>query len=132
MIDDRTTAYIIEVHKYFEDLRRVASQLAGLLVLSAAGSKSTVLDHPMLELARRLHREAAEGLLAIRATERARLHHHCLVEAAGALDCALARFEVSLAVEPLRIAYSHLERASQSLPGFEMVSFEHACCARIS
>ena len=130
MIDDGTAAYIIEVHGYFEDLRQVASQLAGLMVLAAAGGKSRVLDHPMLEAARRLHREASEGLRATRGTERARAHHHYLVEAAAALDCSLAQPEVGLALTPLRAAYAHLERASQSLPGFEMVSFERACCAK--
>ena len=132
MTDDRTAAYIIEVHKYFEDLRQVASQLAGLMVLAAASGKSTVADHPLLEAARRLHQEATDGLLTTRATERARVHHHYLVEAAAALDCSLAQPEVGLALGPLRAAYAHLERASQSLPGFEMVSFEHACCARVT
>ena len=59
-IDDETAAYIIEVHKYFEDLRQVASQLAGLLVLAAASGKDPVPDHPMLLSARRLHQEACK------------------------------------------------------------------------
>src|SRR5207247_1120661 len=39
MIDDRTAAYVIEAQPLFEDLRQLAAQLAGLLVLAATGSK---------------------------------------------------------------------------------------------
>ena len=39
MVDDATAAYIVENQKCFEDLKQVAAQLAGLLVLAAAGSK---------------------------------------------------------------------------------------------
>ena len=131
MTDEQTAAYIIEVHKYFEDLRQVASQLAGLMVLAAASGKSTAPDHPMLEAARRLHQEASDGLFSTRSTERARVHRHCLVEAAADLGRSLAQPEVDLALAPLRAAYAQLESASRALPGFEMVSFEHACCAKI-
>ena len=48
MIDDRTTAYVIATQPVFEDLRQVAAQLAGLLVLAASGSKESAPDHPML------------------------------------------------------------------------------------
>jgi glycine/D-amino acid oxidase-like deaminating enzyme len=132
MTDDRTGAYIIEVHKHFEDLHQVASQFAGLLVLAAASGKNAVPDHPMLEAARRLHQEASDGLLTTRTTERARVHHHYLVEAAAALRSSLAQPEVGLALAPLRTAYAHLEAASRSLPGFELVSFEHACCTKLT
>ena len=47
-IDDETVAYILKAQKYFEDLRQVAAQLAGLLALAAAGGKSATPDHPML------------------------------------------------------------------------------------
>ena len=39
MVDDATAEYIVENQKCFEDLKQVAAQLAGLLVLAAAGSK---------------------------------------------------------------------------------------------
>ncbi len=48
MVDDATATYIVENQKCFEDLKQVASQLAGLLVLAAAGSKEALPDHPML------------------------------------------------------------------------------------
>jgi hypothetical protein len=86
----------------------------------------------MLELARRLHQEAADGLLATKATRRAQEHHRYLAQASAALYTALAQPEVDLALVTLRAAYADLERASHSLPGFEMVSFEHACCTKIT
>ena len=45
-IDNETVAYILVARKHFEDLRQVAAQLAGLLVLAAAGGKSATPDHP--------------------------------------------------------------------------------------
>ena len=62
MIDDATGTYIVENKKCFEDLKQVASQLAGLLVLSAAGSKEGTPDHPVLGAARELYREASDAL----------------------------------------------------------------------
>ena len=66
MVDDATAAYIVENRKCFEDLKQVASQLAGLLVLAAAGSKEAVPDHPMLGAARELYREAERCIAARR------------------------------------------------------------------
>ena len=51
MIDEATATYILENQRCFEDLKQVASQLAGLLVLAASGSKEAVPDHPMLDAA---------------------------------------------------------------------------------
>ncbi len=48
MVDDATATYIVENQRCFEDFKQVASQLAGLLVLAAAGSKEATPDHPML------------------------------------------------------------------------------------
>jgi hypothetical protein len=45
---------------------------------------------------------------------------------------ALKEAEVCLNVDrvliPLRAGYSELERAADSLPGFEKVAYERACC----
>jgi len=32
-------------------------------------------------------------------------------------------------LEPLKSAYSNLAWAAQALPGFELLSFDQACCA---
>jgi hypothetical protein len=133
IIDDATAAYILETRKCFEDLRQVAAQIAGVLVLAAAGGASATPDHPMLAAAVELHRAAFDELRGIRPTERARAHHHCLMQAADALMIALAashRMEVDCILPPVRAAYAHLQRAADTLPGFEMVSFAQGCCAQ--
>ena len=137
--DDETVAYILETHKYFEDLRQVAAQLAGLLVLAAAGGKSATPDHPDARSAGRLHESASAGIRSLRATPRACAHHDYLSRAAAALECALAsaqthlwrggrNAEVEPIMLPLRAAYDQLRLAAAALPGFEIISFEHACC----
>ena len=131
-VDDDTAAYILETRRPFEDLRQVASQLAGLLVLAAAGSKSAGPHHPMLESARQLYQEAADRLNQSRPTARASRHHGYLCEAAEELRTALAAAHTSTQVDPvlipLKAAYAHLQFASHQLPGFEMVAFDQGCC----
>ncbi len=90
LVDDATVVYILENRRYFEDLRQVASQLAGLLVLAAAGSKESAPDHPMLTAAAQLHRDAADGLRHSRPTLRARRHHEHVLQAASHLADALS------------------------------------------
>jgi hypothetical protein len=132
MIDDATAAYIVENRKCFEDLKQVASQLAGLLVLSASGSKEAVPDHPMLHAAGELFQEAVDAMQSARPTERARRHHEHLRRASSMLGAALKEARADLNVDrvliPLRAGYSELERAADQLPGFEKVSYERACC----
>jgi hypothetical protein len=132
MIDDATAAYIVENRKCFEDLKQVASQLAGLLVLAAAGSKEAAPDHPMLGAARELYREADDALRRALPTERARGHYGCLARAAASIGVALSEAEGVLNVDriliPLRAGYTELERAADALPGFEKVAYERACC----
>jgi hypothetical protein len=132
MVDDATAAYIVENQKCFEDLKQVASQLAGLLVLAAAGSKEAVPDHPMIDLARELYREADEAVRRARPTERARQHHEHIARAAASIGIALSETGGALNVDrilvPLRAGYTELERAADALPGFEKVSYARACC----
>ena len=131
-LDDATTAYILETRKAFEDLRQVAAQLAGLLVLEAAGARE-VPDHPMMAAAEELYREALASVQRARVTQRSRRHHDHLVEATAALRRALSSAQQSRDIDPvlipLRAAYGHLQGAGGELPGFEMVAFAHGCCA---
>jgi hypothetical protein len=126
-VDDQTAAYIIVTQKYFEDLKQVAGQLAGLLVLAAAGSKDTGPDHPMLHSAEQLYKHAAEGLRSVRVSGRARIHHDHLLKALAQLGEALSN--VGDPLVQLQSAYAELRSASRTLPGFQMMSFERACCA---
>jgi hypothetical protein len=135
-IDDATAAYILETRKCFEDLRQVTAQIAGVLVLAAAGGKSATPDHPMLQAAAELHRAAFDQLRGVRPTQRAHAHHLCLMQAAQALSSALAilvsgrrSMEIAPVLSPVRAAYAHLQRAADTLPGFEMVEFKQGCCA---
>ena len=132
MLDDATATYILENQRCFEDLKQVASQLAGMLVLAAAGSKEAIPDHPALGAAHELFREADDALKRARPTERAQRHYENLSRAAGLIGMALNETDVGLNVDrvliPLRAGYTELERAADALPGFEKVSYARACC----
>jgi len=123
-VDDQTVAYILAAQAWFEDLKQVAAQLAGLLVLEAAGAAP---DHPMLASAEQAYRNAADGLKSARVPARARRHHDHLLAAARKLDGALRASGDTLM--PLEGAYADLRAASRALPGFQMISFERGCCA---
>ena|SRR5579863_6442384 len=129
-IDDRTVAYVLAAQSYFEELKLVAAQLAGLLVLAAAGSKSATPDHPMLASAEQTYRNAADGLRSARVPPRAQMHHDHLLLAAAKLNGALCSMRGT--GDPLALlesAYAELRSASRTLPGFQMISFERGCCA---
>lgn len=133
-VDDQTASYIIQNRKYFEDLRQAAAQLAGLLVLAAAGAKTAAPDHPLLTAAELTCENAGDALRLAKVTPHASNHHGYLLQSATALRIALSAARSGIAdidpiLTPLRAAYAHLQHASHSLPGFEMVSFEQSCCA---
>ena len=132
MVDEATAAYIVENQKCFEDLKQVASQLAGLLVLAAAGSKVAAPDHPTLGAARELFRDADDALRRARPTERARPHYEHLAQAAALIGAALKESREVLNVDriliPLRAGYTELEHAADALPGFQKIAYDRACC----
>jgi hypothetical protein len=135
-VDDRTAAYIVESQPIFEDLRQVAAQVAGLLILAASGSKESAPDHPMLVSAAQVFAHSADALERGRgqAGENVRAHHRCLVDARAALGRALScaqawPIDIDAVMMPLKDAYSALQHASRLLPGFQIVSFEQACCS---
>ena len=108
---------------------RASSRICWRTVWAAAGSREAVPDHPALLSARELFREAVPRA---RPTERALAHHTHLLRAAAAIGVALKEADGSLNVDriltPLRSGYAQLELAADSLPGFEKISYEHACC----
>lgn len=124
MTDDQTTVYVLQTQPYFEDLKQVAAQLAGLLVLEESGAAP---DHPMLLSARSVYRNAVDGLRSTRAPSCARVHHNHLLAAAQNLSAALQPTADKLI--PLEQSYAELRAASQALPGFPMLNFEKGCCA---
>jgi len=133
-MDDRTTAYVLAAQPVFEDLRQVAAQLAGLLVLVATESKEATPDHPMLLTSRQVFAAAEDGMKHVRATEHARAHHRSLVAASVSLNEALTRatawpIDIDAVVGPLQHAYACLQQASHALPGFPVVEMSQGCCA---
>ena len=105
----------------FEDLKLVAAQLAGFLVLEASGARI----HPgLLVSAEQVYRKTVDSLKSARVPER-----H-LLAAAGKLGSALTEMRIgrdSLAL--LDSAYAELRAASRAIPGVQMVAFERGCCA---
>ncbi|MGP0075504.1 MAG: hypothetical protein ACLPWF_26610 [Bryobacteraceae bacterium] len=110
----------------------MAAQLAGLLVLAAAGSKEAAPDHPVLLRAREVFRQAADELRRSQPTELAQRHHAHVAKAAEMIGAALKAADGPLNVDrifgPLRAGYSELEHAADALPGFKKISYERACC----
>jgi len=108
--------------------------------LASAGAKSVTQDHAMFAAAREAHRRALDGIQATRPTTRSAHHHRHLLKAAEDLGLALARSADRLHLGsrdarkdgvfgPLEAAYRNLNWASRTLPGFEVVNFNQACCA---
>ena len=138
-LDDLTVSYVLTAQPHFENLRHVAAQLAGLLVLAASGARSAAPDHPMLDEAETLFEESMDGIRRARPTDRARPHHQHLTQAAAAIEAALSaardrlgrpngRADLDPILTPLRAGYTHLQHAANALPGFDMVAFDRGCC----
>jgi len=140
-LDDRTIRYILETRPHFEDLRHAVGQVAGMLVLAAAGAKTVTQDHPLFATARATLERVSGGIAAAQPSGRALHHHRHLNAAVGGLGLALKRAQEDLhlhgidrarvdpVLEPLQTAYRNLAWAAQALPGFELISFDQACCA---
>jgi hypothetical protein len=136
-LDDRTVTYVLKARESFERLRRGASQLAGLLVLAAIGSR-TAQGNPMLEMATAVHQEAADGLKALKPTAQSAHHHFHLCRAAERLGEALTITRHVLHLDEavsdrvsglMKEALEDLRWAGRALPGFELVNFSQGCCA---
>ena len=138
-VDDRTAAYILATRRPFEDIRQVASQLAGLLVLAASGAKSATPDHPMLVAARDLFDRAAGEIRQARPSAGARDHHGHVLQAVSSIDAALTAAatavrgdrpsDVDVMLRPLKAGYAQLQAAGDRLPGFALVAFDQGCCS---
>lgn len=137
-LDERTVAYVLDAQRPFDDLRQAIAQVSGWLVLAALHTRDAGGDHPALARADTLVRESIDNVRAMRPTSRARPHHDGLVRAGRALGAAVRDARTSRTVTAdediervsaaVKTAYAHLARAAAALPGFEIVSFEHACC----
>ena len=105
----------------FEDLKLVAAQLAGFLVLAGIGAR---LDPLLLTSAELVYRNAADRLRSTRVPQR-----H-LIAAAAKLDAVLTEMRAQRDALPLlQSAYVDLRKASRAIPGVQMITFEKGCCA---
>ncbi len=87
-VDDLTAAYIAQVSPAFEDMRQVAAQLAGWLVLHRVGGGEGAAEHLVLKVARELLRCSREEIETQAPTAAARTHHEALRRAAAYLERA--------------------------------------------
>jgi hypothetical protein len=79
--------------------------------------------------ARATFREIEGAIRQARPTEAAIEHYRHIASAALSIGIALKSGpNVDGMLAPLRAGYTELERAADSLPGFEKISYEHACC----
>ena len=141
-LDERTIRYVLETRPHFEELRQAIGQVAGMLVLAAAGAKTVTQDHPLFTtareaLAQRLRRDpgrAAHGagnaiITGICWTPWRRCASPCGGRRRICICTAWSASASSRCWRPLNAAYRHLSWAAKALPGFEVLSFDQACCA---
>jgi len=140
-LDERTIRYVLKTRPLFEDLRQAVGQVAGMLVLAAAGAKTVTQDHPLFASACETLGRVSDLIRSTQPDARAVHHHRHLLKAMEALGLAMTRGKEGMhlhgmeperiepVLEPLQVAYKHLAWAAKALPGFEIVSFDQACCA---
>src|SRR5260221_313341 len=90
-LDDGTIRYVLETRPHFEDLRHALGQVAGMLVLAAAGARTVTQEHPLFATARQTFARVGDGIRAARPSGRATHHHRHLLAALDALGAALGR-----------------------------------------
>jgi hypothetical protein len=138
-LDDHLIEYIAAAEPCFDNFKRVAAQLAGLLILSASGSRHAGPDHPMVAVASDLNATAVDALKRLSPRGKRARHHHVhlekaseklagVVEIIGSGHWSTERMTVPTAM--LKSAWVELDYASRALPGFELVDLSQACCAQ--
>ena len=140
-LDDKSLAYVLQARPVFDNVRRVSTQLAALLLLAAAGGRSAQ-DHPMFSLILHAIDEIADSLPLLRVPTSARHHHRHLTFAAEQLSKAVKAARLGLhrrddqaldAIgDPLRRVHQELRWASATLPGFVVTDVTQACCASVA
>jgi hypothetical protein len=137
-VDDRTIRLLLDVHPAFEGLRTVAGQLAGLLILAAAGASGGRLDGSLLDAARLTYKEIRERVLNLAVEDAIRHVSHHLRQAAEGIEATFTTveresraglsFDGTQAFALLKGAYRHLESVSKLTPGFRLVDTSNSCC----
>jgi hypothetical protein len=91
--DDRTIRLLLDVYPAFEGLRTVAGQLAGLLILAAAGASGGRVDGPLLEAARLTFKETMQRVRNVAVDDPIRHVRHHLRQAAEGIEATFANVE---------------------------------------
>jgi hypothetical protein len=127
--DDKTIRLLLDVHPAFEGLRTVAGQLAGLLILAAAGASRGRPDGPLLDAARLTYKETQERIRCLAGEDSIRHLRHHLRRAAEGIEATFTHVErETRALALLKGAYGHLESVSKLTPGFRLVDTSNSCC----
>lgn len=131
------SSYTEAVRPAFDDLRKAAMQLAGLLVLSVTGVREAV-DHQMFESTIESYAEATEVLRRVKPPLPGVHQYTHLLQAHAAVGAAIQLARVTLHKgdeaqghlrQSLQQGLDHLRWAARAVPGFEIVAFSQGCCA---
>ena len=137
MLEADTIAYVLASRPAFDACRDALGQMAGLMILAAAGSRDW-RERGLLELAGERLESAQESLREASPTAVGR-HHQDHLEACVALlrksyACARSAIDLRDAAPPvlalLRAASPQLPSASAALPGFPVVTLDGCCCGK--
>jgi hypothetical protein len=138
LADDKTIRLLLEVSPAFEGLRTVAGQLAGLLILAAAGASGGRVDGALLDASRIAYKETRKLVRDLAGEDSIRHVGHHLAKAAKGIEATFAHLEREARAGPafdgtqalalLKRAYGHLESVSKLTPGFQLVDRSNSCC----
>jgi hypothetical protein len=137
-IEDEVAAYGLEARLVYSALKRLIGQAAGLMILLEASNRREALDLVSLVNAEELFQEARQRLGRLHAPSRLEQHFTHLAAAGRLVGASLmalrqqrdavARPDMTAAIENLSAAYRHLQTASEDRFGMTMVDFRHSCC----
>ncbi|MBC7736151.1 MAG: hypothetical protein H7245_02755 [Candidatus Saccharibacteria bacterium] len=137
---DTVARYASACRPIYEDLRRVIGQLAGLLILARLTNKTELADLPEMTQCRARWQDAATRLSALSPPSGLLRHKSQLDSAHVFSGLVMETFshlrrntdttpQLDLMSVQIKRAYAHLDAASSTKAGLQMVDFSHACCA---
>ena len=137
---DAVALYARACKPVYEDLRRVIGQLAGLLILARLTARTEMADLPEMQQCRARWRDAEQRLAALEPPIGLPAHKAQLVSAHAFSGQMMQGFsalrpsgdttpQLDLMSVQIKRAYAHLDAASSTKAGLQMVDFTHACCA---
>ncbi|MGV8987280.1 MAG: hypothetical protein ACOH2H_13475 [Cypionkella sp.] len=137
---DAVAHYAAACRPIYEDLRRVIGQLAGLLILARLTARTEMADLPEMTQCRARWQDAAQRLGTLSPPTGLQRHKAQLDSAHAFSGLVMKAFsdlrptgdttpQLDLMSVQIKRAYAHLDTASSTKAGLQMVDFSHACCA---